>query len=135
VGFIYCHRIAYITLLTNCCAFLNLCVLGKRPSLYLWDAHTAEFVKEIGKGFFARAVCAATFSHDTAYVYAAGCDDKHSLGIWDVHTGVLVCETTLCNGIPPQIRSLVAAPDLQYTTYINSKHDGLNDCFVTSGTY
>ena len=106
---------------------------GKRPSLYLWDAHTAEYVKEIGKGFFSRAVCAATFTHDTAYVCAVGCDDKHSMGIWDVHSGVLICETTLCNGIPPQIRSLVAAPDFQFTAYVNSKHDGLNDCFVTSG--
>lgn len=103
--------------------------------MFLWNAHTAEFVKEIGKGFFSRAVCAATFSHDTAYVCAAGCDDKHSMGVWDVHTGLLVCETTLCNGIPPQIRSLVCAPDLQYTAFINSKHDGLNDCFVTSGAH
>ena len=99
----------------------------------MWEARTAALVKRLGKGFFQRAVCAACFSYDTKYVCAIGCDDRHSLGIWDVNTDQLVCEQTAANGIPPQVRSLTWAPAAQLGASICSQHHGLGDVFVTSG--
>lgn len=108
---------------------------GRDPALHLWEARTGKAVKRLGKGFFQRAVCAACFSHDTKYVCGISADDRHSLGIWDVNTNQLVCETTSANGIPPQVRSLTWAPATQMGAHISREHHGLGDVFVTTGKY
>jgi WD40 repeat protein len=99
----------------------------------VWEARTGKAVKRLGKGFFQRAVCAACFSYDTKFVCGISCDDRHSLGIWDVNTDRLVCEATSANGIPPQVRSLTWAPAAQMGAHISREHHGLGDVFVTTG--
>lgn len=116
------------------CTYVLTGQLGKNPSLYLWEAKTALMVKQVGEGFFSRAVCAACFSYDTRYVCAISCDDRHLMGIWDIHSGNLVVESAAGNGIPPQVRSLSWAPEPQNTSFITSQHSGLNDMIVTCGT-
>jgi WD40 repeat protein len=101
--------------------------------LLIWEARTGNFIKRIGEKFFIRGVCAATFSHDTKYICAVGCDDRHTMGIWDVNTSQIVAEVAISNGIPPQIRSLTYCPEPQQTSGICPQHRGLNDVFVTTG--
>lgn len=106
---------------------------GAVAKLFIWDARSGEKIQQIGQGFFSRAVCAACFSFDSKYVCAIGCDEKHSVGIWDALSGKLVSRSTAGNDIPPHVKCLAWCPQPQYTGYINRNHDGINDFFVTAG--
>ena len=55
-------------------------------------------------------MCAASFSHDNAYVVAVGCDDKHNMGVWSLFSGELQASFPTAPGIPPQIRALSFSP-------------------------
>jgi len=107
--------------------------LGKDPALYVWEIRTAKFVKRVGAGFFSFAVCAACFSYDARYVCAIGCDENHSIGIWDVNTDRLICQSTCSKGVFPNVRSLTWAPEPQLASHINRQIHGQTDVFVTSG--
>jgi hypothetical protein len=76
-----------------------------------------------------RAVCAIEFSHDSRLLCAIGCDDKHSMGIWQISTGLLLAETTSANGLPPQVRCIRWSPGPQDSSYISQEHTGL-DCDI-----
>ena len=82
----------------------------------------------IGKGFFDRGICAICFSEDAKFLAGVGCDDHHSMGIWEVglgycifscsstqicpHTlsqvssGTMLVTSTCQNGLPPMIKGL-----------------------------
>ena len=107
--------------------------LGRDPALYVWELSTASLVQRIGKGFFMRAVCAASFSHDSALICAVGCDDKHAMGVWSLRTGDLLVQTTATSGIPPQVRAMSYCQCSVATPYITRHHTGKNDLFVTAG--
>lgn len=110
----------------------NIC-LGLDAKICIWQSHDGDLVRQIGKGFFRSAVCALCFSYDARYIGGVGCDEKHTMGIWNAMTGVLITRTTLGNDIPPQIKLVAWCPEPQCTSYINRDHEDLNDLFVTGG--
>ncbi len=75
------------------------------------------------------------FSFDSNYIVAIGCDSFHTLGVFDIISGAKVCSYTAQNGIPPQIKWMMACPSPQYTEYISREHAGLCDVFATSGEH
>jgi WD40 repeat protein len=83
-------------------------------------ARTGEFIKRIGSGYFSRGICAVCFSCDSLYVCAIGCDDHHSLGIWEISTGNLISESKASNGIPPQISSLAWSPEMPANAFVTT---------------
>lgn len=90
-------------------------------------------IRQIGAGFFLRAVNAVCFSFDALYICAIGCDEKHTMGIWNARTGSLILSRTAGNDIPPQIKTLLWAPEPQNTKFINQSFEGTCDLFVTLG--
>ena len=111
--------------------------IGKYPECYIWSINdpTSGPIQQIGsKKFFSRAVCAVCFSYDSEYLMAMSCDDRHSMGIFKISSGILVCETVAGNGVPPQIRTTSWCSAPQATAFISSSHSaGKNDLFVTAG--
>ena len=110
--------------------------VGRSPVVLLWNLvgalHGPITPQVIGKGFFERAVNAVGFSHDSNYLHAIGCDDKHQMGIWQLSTFELVTTVSVTNGVPPQIKSSFWAPELLNTEFITKEHLGsLNDVIVT----
>jgi WD40 repeat protein len=103
---------------------------GNHPFSILNDS---GLVAVIGKGFFQRGVCAACFSFDASFLCAIGCDDAHSMGIWDISSGALIASAPCHNGVPPQIRSLVWAPAQLLTGFISKECRGLCDVIATAG--
>ena len=95
-------------------------MIGKNPRLLLWMAESGEYIKSIGSGFFSRAVCAVCFSHDALYICAIGCDDHHSLGVWDLRSAQLIAESKASNGVPPQIHCLRWFPEQLSKTFVTA---------------
>lgn len=96
--------------------------MGKRSYVCIWQPFGDERLplpafQKIGEGYFSRGVCAVALSPQVVnsktrstqplYVAAIGCDDNHTMGIFDVTTGELLAEDSAGKGIPPQIHSLV----------------------------
>jgi WD40 repeat protein len=124
---------------------------GKRPFVCVWDynycttggefcgdhnyevADSSGLVVKIGEGFFQRGVCAVCFSYDAAYVCAIGCDDSHTMGLWDIATLSLVFSTPCHSGVPPQIKSLKWCPAPQHAGYVSKEAQGMCDVFCTAG--
>jgi WD40 repeat protein len=109
--------------------------VGRSPVVLLWalsGAFNGIAPQVVGKGFFERAVNAVGFSHDSRYLHAIGCDDKHQMGIWDVATLELLTTVSVTNGVPPQIKASFWSPELLNTEFITKEHLGsLNDVIVT----
>jgi WD40 repeat protein len=82
---------------------------------------------------FQRGVCALEFSYDNKYLIAIGCDDNHTMGIFDLTNGVKVYSVASSHGIPPQIKWMKYCPSAQHTEYITREHAGLCDLFATAG--
>ena len=60
-------------------------------------------VARLGKGFFSRGVCALQFTFDSQYLVAVSCDDRHSMGVFELPAGRLVCSAQGGAGVPPQV--------------------------------
>jgi hypothetical protein len=76
--------------------------MGRTPFICVWDCSCLSsphqqsrfnhpypvsdtgLISRIGKGFFQRGVCAVCFSYDGKFLCGIGCDDHHTLGIWEV---------------------------------------------------
>lgn len=86
--------------------------MGKSPHVCLWETWpTGEsmhchLITRIGEGFFQRGVCSVQFSPDVKYVLGISCDDKHSIGIWNL-SGQMIAEHVAHSGIPPAVRDVV----------------------------
>ena len=124
---------------------------GKSPFVCIWDymycvsggefcgehdygvADSSGLVTVLGEGFFSRGVCAVCFSYDSTYMCGIGCDDNHSLGIWDIRTGSLMLSTPCHSGVPPQIKSLRWCPSPQHAAYVSKDAKGICDVFCTAG--
>lgn len=112
--------------------------MGHSPSIRIWEtwvratdvyaaaneeANLLHEITIIGKGFFKRGVCAIAFSPDVTYVCGIGCDEKHSIGIWNIYNQQLVAEHVTTPGVPPAIRGLCWSNALhQDSTYITPEH-------------
>lgn len=124
---------------------------GKSPFVCIWDYtycttdgefcgdHSYEVVdssgliRKIGGGFFQRGVCAVSFSFDSVYLCAIGCDDNHTMGLWDIESGTLMFSTPCHSGVPPQIKSLKWCPAQQHASFISKDAKGMCDVFCTTG--
>ena len=113
--------------------------MGKTPRVYIWSTNIPcsqakkKPLNVIDHGFFQRGVCALAFSFDNAYIVCIGCDDKHTLGIFDTNTTEKMCYYPSQAGIPPQIKWINYCAGQQFTEYINREQTGLCDLFVTAG--
>lgn len=70
--------------------------IGKYPECYIWsvqDPSSGPIARIGSEKFFSRAVCSVCFSYDSEYLMAMSCDDRHSMGIFKISSGVMVCET------------------------------------------
>eukprot|EP01035_Chromulina_nebulosa_P020489 gene20489-26582_t len=99
----------------------------------LSQSSSHRLIREIGKGFFERAVNAISFSFDNKYISGISSDDYHMMGIFDVSSGELVVKVGTQHGIPPQLKALIWCPIQQYTEYITRNHKGLSDVLCTVG--
>lgn len=112
-----------------------------KSSMMVWESTSETYgnptaLATVGEGFFERAVCAVSFLCDPNFVAGVGCDDGHSLGIWDIRNpGVYLVESRCQNGIPPQIKGMKWAPQQQYTEYISTANQGLCDVLCTVGEH
>lgn len=112
--------------------------MGKSPVVNVWSTNihgSKDILISIGRGFFARGVCALEFSWDNRYLIGIGCDDNHIMGIFELATGNKVLEMSCQHGIPPQIKWLAYCPAQQHCEYITREHAGLCDLFVTAGEH
>ena len=113
--------------------------MGKTPRVYIWSTNIPRSQAKkplnviIDHEFFQRGVCALIFSFDNAYIVCIGCDDKHTLGIFDTNTSEKICHCPSQAGIPPQIKWINYCASQQFTEYINREQTGLCDLFVTAG--
>ena len=112
-----------------------------KSSMMVWESTNENqdnptSLATVGEGFFERAVCAVSFLCDPNFVAGVGCDDGHSLGIWDIRNpGSYLVESRCQNGIPPQIKGMKWAPNQQYTEYISASNQGLCDVLCTVGEH
>jgi hypothetical protein len=124
---------------------------GKNAAVLVWDLkycksdhsqrgkHPYPIISEnglvavVGQGFFIRGINSVSFSFDSKYICAIGCDDSHSLGIWDIATGLLVTSAPCHNGVPPQIKSLDWCPALQNAGFISKDLKTPCDIICTAG--
>ncbi len=134
--------------ISNCTQYVATGSSGARKScIHVWESRPSDqfgltgqdptSLAKIGEGFFDRAVCAVSFLEDPNFVCGIGCDDAHTLGIWDIRDPAnthLVSQTTQ-NGIPPQIKSMKWAPHQEYTEYITKTQRGLCDVGCTAGEH
>lgn len=70
--------------------------IGKIPECYVWsvtDPSSGPIARIGSPKFFSRAVCSVCFSYDSEYLMAMSCDDRHSMGIFKISSGLLVAET------------------------------------------
>lgn len=115
------------------------------PLVHIWSTSgSCPLIRVIGAssdskkprdGYFSRSVNAICFSSDNSILFAIGCDDHHRMGVFDIATGELLIETSIQNGLPPQITSLICAPTRSYTDYITRQHTGYCDLFATAGDH
>jgi len=103
--------------------------MGRSPHICLWeswptgDSMRCHLIARIGEGFFNRGVCAVQFSPDVKYVCGVSCDDKHSVGIWNLN-GQLIAEHVAHPGIPPAVRDIVwSRAPTQDVSYITPEED------------
>lgn len=98
---------------SNCGNFAATGQLGRSPSVRVWSTSTSSpssssssstlpLIIRVGQGFLSKGVCAVCFSYDSKYIIAVSCDEKHSLGIWDIATGTLQADGPGANGVPPK---------------------------------
>lgn len=114
--------------------------MGKVAVVHIWLTNVThetsnQPVNTINNNFFARGVCALTFSYDNKYIVCIGCDDNHALGVFDTSSCALVVEVPCQHGIPPQIKWMEYCPGQQHTEYVTREHAGLCDLFVTAGIF
>ena len=134
--------------LSNCKRYVATGSSGaKKSCIHVWESRPSnqfgytgespESLATFGEGFFDRAVCSVAFLEDPNYVCGIGCDDAHTLGIWDIRDPSkkhLVMQTTQ-NGIPPQIKCMQFAQHQEYTEYISNSQKGLCDVGCTAGEH
>ncbi len=134
--------------LSNCGRYVATGSSGARTScIHVWESRpTDQFgytgrdptsLAQVGLGFFDRAVCAVAFLADPNFVCGIGCDDAHTMGVWDIRSpssAYLVAATTQ-NGIPPQVKGMKWAPHQEYTEYITKSNRGLCDVGCTAGEH
>lgn len=114
--------------------------IGKRPYVCVWEVtelpvttRSVQALRQLGLGFFERGMSALTFSYDARLLCAVSCDDHHSMGIWDIYSGVMLADTTCQNGLPPQIRGISWGSSSIATPFITKEHGDLCDFFCTAG--
>ena len=98
---------------------LTLCAtgqMGKFPTVHVWKIDSRQPVCVLGNDILERSVCALTFSQDSKWIAAVGCDNHHQLAIWDISRGAkvkpaLVATAACQNGKPPQISFLMFNPE------------------------
>lgn len=62
---------------------------------HIWNTDISDPftpLQTLGKGFFFRAVCALEFSWDGQLLVAVGSDDYHTLGVFEIASGALLCQ-------------------------------------------
>lgn len=144
------HEITCIAL-SHCGTYVATGSSGsKESSVHVWRSASArehhltqthhsnnpESICEVGKGFFERAVCAVSFLCDPHYLCGIGCDDGHTIGIWDIRSPKTYLVRSTCqNGIPPQIRGIKWAPYQEYTQYISKSQRGQCDVACSVGEH
>ena len=117
---------------------------GKSPYVCLWDINAIlngvkDFqiagrpCKLFGKGFFERAVCAVCISPDSKYIVAIGCNDHHSMGVWDISSGELLCDASCVHGSPDVVKLLVWAPGTLHCNFISKEQKGVSHLLCTAG--
>ena len=114
--------------------------MGKAPAIYVWPTNiprseAKRCIASIGRGFFARGVCALSISWDNKYILGVGCDDMHIMGVFEIITGKLLASSPTQHGIPPQIKWMAYCPAQQHTEFITREHAGLCDVFATAGMF
>ncbi|CBJ26175.1 conserved unknown protein [Ectocarpus siliculosus] len=62
--------------------------VSRRPTIIVWKPDTGEAVKTLS-GFHRRAITALSFSRDGRHLASLGCDDDHSLAIYDWENSLL----------------------------------------------
>jgi len=114
--------------------------VGKAAVIHIWRTNISsdpaqDLIRTIGPGPFDRGVCAVEFSWDNRYIVGIGCDDTHTMTIFEVSSGNKVIDVSCTHGIPPQIRWLTYCPGQQHTEYVTREHAGLCDLFATAGDH
>ena len=126
---------------------------GARPFIAVWDMMAdgtptgcdeiarLGWVKEIvtnprpgqqawaWKCWYSASICCVAFTADSRRVIGVGGDENHSVGVWDISTGLLLCSNVTQKGIPPQVYDVVtgklpgqAPGDDHFVTVGPSKH-------------
>ena len=104
---------------------------GARPFIAVWDMMSdgtatgcdeiarLGWVKEVvtnprpgqqawaWRCWYESSICAVAFTSDSRRVIGVGGDENHSVGIWDIGTGLLLAKNVCCKGIPPQVYDVV----------------------------
>ena len=104
---------------------------GARPFIAVWDMMAdgtptgcdeiarLGWVKEVvanprpgqqgwaWKCWYSASICCVAFTADSRRVIGVGGDENHSVGIWDISTGLLLCNNITQKGIPPQVFDVV----------------------------
>ncbi len=140
------HEITCLAL-SDCRRYVATGSSGARKScIHVWESRPANqfgytgaaptSLAKIGEGFFERAVCSVSFLGDANFVCGIGCDDAHTLGIWDLRSpGAPLVSQTTQNGIPPQIKCMQWAPHQEFTEYITKTQSGPCDVGCTAGEH
>ncbi|CAM9158468.1 unnamed protein product, partial [Scytosiphon promiscuus] len=67
--------------------------VSRRPSIIIWEPDSGKAIKTLS-GFHRRAITALSFSRDGRHLAALGCDDDHSLAVYDWNNGLLRATAT-----------------------------------------
>ncbi|CAM9343527.1 unnamed protein product, partial [Hapterophycus canaliculatus] len=62
--------------------------VSRRPIIIIWEPGSGKAVKTLS-GFHRRAIAALSFSRDGRHLASLGCDDDHSLAVYDWNNGLL----------------------------------------------
>jgi WD40 repeat protein len=116
--------------------------VGRRPSVMVWSTARCgaswDRLYEVGAGFFERAVSAIALNSDGSLLAAVGCDDRHSLGVWDLSSSrrgpQLIAQAPAQNGPPRQVSELAWAPGLlSGRSSAQNGHRTLSEALVSVG--
>lgn len=108
--------------------------MGKKAVIHIWQTINPTTPKTTIKQFD-RFIVALAFTFDARFLCGIGADDAHTMAIFDVSTGAMMCTTTAQHGLPPQIKSMCFSDAQQYTEHITKDHSGPCDVLVTAGEH
>ena len=108
--------------------------MNKKPIIHIWQTNDTTAPVSTIK-FFERFIVGLAFTFDAKFLCAIGADDAHTMAVFDVLTGLMLCVTTAQHGLPPQIKSMCFSSAQQYTEHITKEHNCPCDVLVTAGEH